>query len=481
MPAWIGYYQLPRNDSADTNRSRLVVFHYHCPFDYCKTYDVNIRVSDNWIDEDELCAFNRTGILCGACPSELSLSLGSSECLCCSNYYLLLLLPFAIAGLVLVGFLLICNSTVSQGTLSGLIFYANIVQVNRAIFFRLTHKTNMWNQFLSLFIAWINLDLGIQTCFYSSMDAYQKTWLQFAFPVYIWLITDVIILLSRHTTVAKLIGKNAVQVLATLFLLSYAKLLCTTISVLSFSVLTIRQGNQTITKTVWLPDGNVQYLDGKHIPLFTVALLFSVFLLPYTLVLLTIQLLQKFNSRLLFWVARLKPFLDAYMGAYNDQYRCWMGVLLFARNILFATYTFGDPKLSMMLTAVACTGVLTFGWVLPGKSNGIYLQWPLNILESSFLLNLAVLSVATGYFLNNGGNQEILSCASATVAFVTFIGIMLFHTYKLVKGTQAWQYFTIHFQQKQQDAPAPQGSDLLITSSPIFSFDQYREPLLTDH
>ena len=479
-PAWIGYYQLPMNDSADTNTSRLVVFHYHCPFDYCKTHDVNIRVSDNWIDGDEQCAFNRTGILCGACPSELSLALGSSECLHCSNYYLLLLLPFAIAGLLLVGFLLICNITVSQGTLSGLIFYANIVQVNRAIFFRLTHK-NMWNQLLSIFIAWINLDLGIQTCFYSSMDAYQKTWLQFAFPVYIWLITAVIILLSRHMAVAKLIGKNAVQVLATLFLLSYAKLLRTTISVLSFAVLTISQGNQTITKTVWLPDGNIQYLDGKHIPLFTIALLFSVFLLPYTLVLLTIQLLQKFNTRLLFWVVRLKPFLDAYMGAYNDQYRCWTGVLLFVRNILFATYTFGDPKLNMMLTAIACTGVLTFGWVLPGKSNGIYSQWPLNILESSFLLNLAVLSVATGYFLNNGENQEILSCASATVAFVTFIGVMLFHTYKLVKGTRAWQYFAVHFQQKQQDPPATHLSDPPVTSSLIPLFDQYREPLLTDH
>ena len=259
----------------------------------------------------------------------------------------------------------------------------------------------------SIFFSFHSLDLGIQRCFYSNMDTYQKTWLQFAFPVYIWLMTAVIILLSCHIAVAKLIGKNAIQVLATLLLLSYAKLLVTTISVLSFAVL-ISQGNQTITTTVWLPDGNVQYLDGKHILLFTVALLFSVFLLPYTLVLLTIQLLQKSNTRLLFWVVKLKPFLDAYMGAYNDQYRCWTGVLLFARNILFAAYTFGDPKLNMMLTAIVCTCVITFGWVLPGKSNGIYSRWPLNILESSFLLNLVVLSVVTGYFLNNEKIQEIL-------------------------------------------------------------------------
>ena len=114
------------------------------------------------------------------------------------------------------------------------------------------------------------------------------------------------------------------------------------------------------------------------------------------------------------------------------------------------------------------------------KSNGIYSQWPLNILESSFLLNLAVLSVVTGYFLNNGENQEILSCASATVAFVTFIGIMLFHTYKLVKGIRAWQYFAVHFQQKHQDPPAPRVSEPSIQSSAIPQFDQYREPLLTN-
>ena len=41
---------------------------------------------------------------------------------------------------------------------------------------------------LSVFIAWINLDFGIETCFYSGMDTYQKTWLQFAFPLYILLL-----------------------------------------------------------------------------------------------------------------------------------------------------------------------------------------------------------------------------------------------------------------------------------------------------
>jgi len=47
---------------------------------------------------------------------------------------------------------------VTEGNVSGLIFYANI---NHAIFFP-PHKSNI----LTVFIAWINLDLGMQSCFY---------------------------------------------------------------------------------------------------------------------------------------------------------------------------------------------------------------------------------------------------------------------------------------------------------------------------
>jgi len=110
------------------------------------------------------------------------------------------------------------NVTVSVGTIDGLIFYANIVQPNKAIFF----PDESSSSFLSVFIAWLNLDLGIETCFCNGLDAYAKTWLQFVFPIYIWLIMIMIVIFSHYsTTVARLSGRNAVPVLATLFLLSY--------------------------------------------------------------------------------------------------------------------------------------------------------------------------------------------------------------------------------------------------------------------
>ncbi len=77
---------------------------------------------------------------------------------------------------------------------------------------------------------------------------------------------------------AKLIGKrDPIAILATLILLSYTKLLSTTISVFSFD--TLRYPTSTRVD-VWLPDGNVEYYEGKRIILVIVAFLYT-FLLSF--------------------------------------------------------------------------------------------------------------------------------------------------------------------------------------------------------
>ena len=60
------------------------------------------------------------------------------------------------------GLLAACLQTVAiaTGTLSGLVFYANVVGVNRTIFLPVKSTDA-----LSVFSAWLNLDFGIETCF----------------------------------------------------------------------------------------------------------------------------------------------------------------------------------------------------------------------------------------------------------------------------------------------------------------------------
>ena len=58
-------------------------------------------------------------------------------------------------------FLIVCNLTVSMGTINGFILYANIVRVNHASFFvrPMTSALKIFQQVLAVFIAWLNMGL----------------------------------------------------------------------------------------------------------------------------------------------------------------------------------------------------------------------------------------------------------------------------------------------------------------------------------
>ena len=370
-PMWIGYHDRKLNGSLSAPKTMFskaeefdqftcqgMVIHLQCPYDYCILMNINISVKST----DEQCAFHRTGTLCGECQDGLSLILGSSKCLHCSNLYLLLLIVFILAGLVLFVFLTISNLTVSEGKIFGLIFYANVVHINRTIFFPSTEANP-----LAVLIAWLNLDLGIETCFYDGLDAYAKAWLQFVFPIYIWLIAGLTILLSRRYTIAaRLSGRNAVKVLATLFVLSVAKLVRAIITALAYTVLEYPDG---LHVSVWLPDANVKFLQGKHIPLFITAVLFSALVLCFVLVLTFIPCLQKkSDTPLLFWVNKIKPLFDAYTSPYKDRYRFWPGLLLLLLTILVFIFSLNDidrPFMKLMFTAISCFIVVTLSPCTP--------------------------------------------------------------------------------------------------------------------
>ena len=109
----------------------------------------------------------------------------------------------------------------------------------------------------------------MRTCLYSGMDTYQKIWLQFAFPLYICLLVGAIILVSRYAiTAVKVFVKNSISLLATLFLLSYTKILKTIITALDSTEVLQANASDTndplVLYKVWTHDGNIEYLSGKH-------------------------------------------------------------------------------------------------------------------------------------------------------------------------------------------------------------------------
>ena len=420
--AWISYIN-------ETDLTGYLVFS-NCPFDYCLSTSPSVDLREQ-NGADAQCAFNRSSLLCGSCQPGLSLSLGSSHCLPCPSYWSALLVAVTIAailaGIALVALFLILNMTVAGGTLNGLIFYANIVHANESILLPFQMRN-----FITVFISWLNLDLGIDTCYFPEMDAYIKTCLLLAFPAYvIFLVVLVIIISSYSIKFSNLIGKkDPVATLATLILLSYAKLLEICFKSLSVGILEYPDGS---SEMLWLPDATVKYLSGKHIPLFIAAVLILLVGLVYTALLFSWQwLLYLPRWRVFKWTRnpKIQTFIETYHKPYTPKHRYWTGLLLIVRVVLYlvaATNVSNDPAIA--LTAISFTLCCIFALKQLFGSR-LYRKWPVDVLETFFYLNILSFVIFTWYSLDkSASNREAAAYTSVIITFIALLLIILYHVY----------------------------------------------------
>ena len=398
------------------------VAHKYCPFDYCNDSSLYLSLDEG----DVQCANGRAGILCGGCQTGLSLMLGTNKCGICNDKYLGILAAFIVSGMLLTVFLLALNLTVSLGSINGLLVYANIVKLNQAIIFSNGFRVPV----LSQFVSWLNLDFGIQTCFFNGLDGYWKTWLQFVFPLYIWLLIGFLIIGSHYSgRLSRLCGNNAVPVLATLVLMSYTKLLGTITNVLMRDTIDCEG---TAVWSVWSVDGNIGYLSGKHIPLFVVAVLFLFIGLVYTGLVFSAQWLQRYSGKCCRSyrdpVVKLKPFIDAYTGPYKDKYRFWTGLFMIVRLILtpvFAYTTATVPQVNNYIIALV-------SFLAMYLSRSVYRSKVVNLLETFYLFNLGLLSLLSIFSNHMSLSTEatlFITTGSVSLCFIVFIGTVLGHVY----------------------------------------------------
>ena len=404
---------------------------------YCSTTPVTFSINDT----DDQCKDNRGHRMCGSCRDGYSLLIGSNKCGQCNNKYMYFITAgwialFAVMGILLVVLLIALNLTVSVGTLNGLLFYANIVKLYEPVF-----STQGAVPVLSQLVSWINLDIGIEACFYNGMGAYAKEWLQFAFPLYLWVIIIFIIYLCRkYGKISRLVGSNAVPVLSTLLLLSYTKLVRTIFIILHKRQITLHCTNVKPV-TVWYEDPNVEYGKGKHAALLSVALfLLLFFLIPYTLFLLFHPFYEKYLSNFRgfkkTW-SKFKPVIDAYSGPMKDKYRFWPGLLLVARLALLLPVIFVDSIIdSKSFLLCMLMTVLAVLFSLYACFGGFYRQWPNGVLETWFLFNLSMMSALSLNFDVDGKKAVIFYNVCIAVFTVTFISIIIYHIHLQVSGTK---------------------------------------------
>ena len=356
------------------NNSHSYHVSLHCPFDYCLPHSSHLNLST----PDSQCQFNRSGLLCGQCQQGLSAVFGSSQCKQCSNVYLLIIIPIGIAGVVLVLLIFALNLTVTNGDINAFLLYVNIISINSSIFVPINGPGTAIHTFISL----ANLDLGITTCFYNGMDDYAKAWLQLMFPAYLILIATSLIIASRYSgKIQRLTARRALPVLATLFLLSYTKVLLLVSSVLFFYSTTTHLPSNKAT-VLWLVDPNVPLFGAKFIILFTVCFILFFFLISFNMILIFTKTLARFKI-----INHFKPLLDAYQGPYKIKFYYWAGVQLLIRAIFFGLSAL-DKSLNVMLSIIVLGALIWSSDKLsPYKRKGNAL------IEKLFLSNLYVMLV----------------------------------------------------------------------------------------
>ncbi len=410
------------------NQTNCTVAVLDCSFDYCNSDVVSLSNLSNLTESDLQCNDGRTGRLCGKCTDKYSLVLGSNKCMNCTNQNsrVLIFIAIGVMGFLLVCLLFFINLTVSVGTINGLIFFANIVKLYE-LFFPIQSIP-----FLSQFISWINLDMGIETCLYDGMNAFVKVGLQFLFPIYLWLIVVVVIIASKRSyKIARFTGNNTIPVLATVILLSYTKLLRTVITI--FSRTRIDCDNNRYW--YWSIDPTQEYLHDWHILLFVIGVVVMMLLIvPFTLFLLLFPLLElssgKCRERLSWFMIRLKPFFDAYRGPHTDIFCFWPGALVVVRIGLALTVAFPMSK-PLVVLFVAMVLLISIYGIANIYKPGQYVY----LLDIGLLVNLAFLAnlLKTTHrndFKDKRDYPYVGVTLILTFAFTVFVGVLLYHIFK---------------------------------------------------
>ena len=272
--------------------------------------------------------------------------------------------------------LFIFHLTVTNGTITSFIFYFNIISINYMIIFPGCQSI------ICPIIMFINLDFCTQTCFYNGMDDYAIAWLVLAFPTYLIVIALFLIVMSRYSrTVQRVTAKKALPLLATIFLLSYTKILRNVCRVLfQYSTFTHLPTNHV--NIVWLISTNTPLFGLKFIVLFIICMILFLILLPFNVILLFTRTLSCFK-----FITSFKPLLDVYFAPYKDKAFYWTGFLLLIRTVALVFTAFGED-VSLTAISILLGGLLWWHGVVRPFCNKFE-----NIQESILILILIMVHV----------------------------------------------------------------------------------------
>ena len=412
---WIGYSEQARF----FNRT-VIVWSHKCAQGFCVASDNIAKIPSN--NYSIQCRHSRTGVLCGQCPSGLSVVVGSNICDKCTHWSLLLLLLVLIGGPLFVILIGALNMTITAGAINGYIFYISVIAIN---------SDELQANQLTVY----------RVCMYNGMNEFGKTLLSYLIPLYFLVLVAVACCLPKCRCIQmhkihKAIGPRITPVLATVITCSYLLLIYTTIKSFAYATVYSTDGSE---KVVWLFDGSLEYFQSpQHIVLGVMATVtFLFFLLPAAVVATFGDLLRRFIKGPYYM-----NFLDTFHGAFRFRFGFWFGVRLIILTLLMVLkLTVTLNKQAYLAIVFASAIVLVFQMVVrPYRRIRIeecitvslrerffpeHIQDDIpNLLDNMFQVNLLVLFACILY--SPGGFQAAFAI-SQLVANTMLAVIFIYH------------------------------------------------------
>ena len=361
-----------------------------CPQDYCRPIISVIPVNSTSNTSevyDMQCnsGYNRSGLACGRCKEGYSVVFGSNKCLQCSNSHLWLLVLFAVYGVLLMWFIVFFRFTIAEGYLNGVLFFSNILTIY------VPYTSGPDFSVLYVVFFWLSLKMGIEACFYDGMTGLASVTLQFVFPLYLYFLLLVIVLVSRWSSrFSRWLGKqqtNPAQLFATVMVMTYASLLETCIDILSFTNLRSVESNKVSYH--WGYDQTVYYFQGYHLPLGLFAILLLLFfLIPAPFIWMFPSVVSYFSR-----LQRFKPLYDAVWAPLKPRFRFWVSLRLLLRAIPLVIVNFFPIPTNLLLLCFFLLALLFIhGVVQPFEG------WGRNAVDSLLQTELLSIALTSLYF-----------------------------------------------------------------------------------
>ena len=467
---WIGMIKVSNNSVIAAAISCFLYCAYENRYHHLVVNDTHVALAEsgNLLGSIPLCLYNREGVICSQCPRGYSVVFGANDCKQCSNWWLFTVIMYAVLGLVFIYLLYALKLTLTTGTLNGIIFFTQILEVIDLPSVRYKSINLLAKSSLYFMIQY-------PLCFFNGMTELWKQILTAAYSTYLLVIILGIIVFSRFSVrLSNKIVNSSIQVLVTIVHISFSGLLTSIMHV--FTSVHIYTNDTESPRLVWYKDGTVEYGKGSHLVLMIVTLLtVGIPLILYMTVLLAGRPLMRISYRLREY---LRPIYEAIHAPYKHNKEIFFATRLLIVVLLYVIY--GCFRGNDMLLGIAIASPVLSVYVAVEAMARPFKSMPLNIFNL-YLLSVSTLSYGlTWYFMKSNdeyGAAIILASASSTI-IISLIGVIVLHflwvTGLLAKikarGQRLWFYL---FKQENQMTRFD------LSRSFFEPCDRFREPLLS--